>query len=137
MGRVVVDERAIEREMFDEMVSDLDAIGREAKAFCRRETPRRTGFAQDSIFYVVLAEDGTVIAGDTHDGNGERIPNYLPGFANGTLRVFVGANAPYYIWIEIGANGRPGHQALARTAELMEARQRQLAAERRQLGRAA
>ena len=136
MGRVVVDERAIEREVFGALVAELDAIGREGKAFVRRETPVLSGYARDSVFYVVLDERGNVVAGDTQDDNGVAIPSQLPQFANGRLRVFVGANAPYYVWIELGANGRPGKQALARASELMDARLRQWHAEHRHRGAA-
>lgn len=136
MGRVIVDERAIERETFDVIVAGLVEIGQEGKAFLRRETPFKTGYARKSIFFVVLDERGNVIAGDTHDDNGTPIPSSLAHFANGTLRVFVGANAPYYIWIEIGVNGRAGTQGLARVADLIEAWVRRFAAERHRLGRA-
>ena len=136
MGKVVVDERAIERETFDVIVAGLVAIGEEAKAFLRRETPFETGYARKSIFFVVIDERGNVIAGDTRDDNGTPIPSYLPGIANGTLRVFVGANAPYYVWIDIGVNGRAGTQGLARTSDLIAARTRLMAAERRQLAAA-
>jgi hypothetical protein len=126
MGRVVVDERAIEAAVFAELIRELDAIGRDAAEFVRRNTPEKTGYARRSIFYVVLDERGNAIAGDTTDGNGVRIPNYFPGAGDGTIRVIVGANAPYYIWIEIGANGRAGHQALARASERINERIRQM-----------
>lgn len=134
MAHVVVDARGIEGAIFDELVGVLDDIGREAAAFARRETPFLTGFARRSIFYVVLAEDGSVIAGDTHDGNGEAIPNYLPQHANGQLRVFIGANAPYFIWIEIGARGRPGKQILARASSLLSDRWQMAMREQRAIG---
>lgn len=123
--------------MFDEQVRVLDAIGKEAVAYAKRNTPVLTGYARRSVFYVVLDEAGAVIAGDTHDENGVPIPSYLPQHASGTLRVFVGANAPYYIWIEIGARGRAGRAVLARTAELMEQRLQAAARERRGIGAAA
>ncbi len=134
MGKVVVDERAIEAAAFDALVGDLVQIGAEGKAFCRRNTPRLSGYAQRSIFFVVLDERGNAIAGDTADDNGVPIPSYLPQQANGRIRAFVGANAPYYVWIEIGANGVAGHHALAQTADLLDARMRQAASERRPLG---
>lgn len=130
MGRVEVDERAIEAAAFDELVRDLERIGREAADFVRRETPIDTGYARRSIFFVVIDERGNAIAGDTVDGNGQRIPNHFPGAGDGTLRVIVGANAPYYIWIEIGANGVAGKQALARASELINGRIRQARSER-------
>lgn len=134
MAHAVIDTPAIESAIFDQLVGDLDAIGREAADFARRETPVLTGHAQRSIFYVVLDERGNVIAGDTHDGNGQSIPNTLPQHANGRLRVFVGANAPYYIWIEVGANGRPGKQILARVAGLLSDRWQQLMREQHTIG---
>lgn len=126
MGRVVVDERAIEALVFGELIEALDAIGRDAAEFVRRNTPEKTGYARKSVYYVVLDERGNAIAGDTADGNGVRIPNYFPGAGDGTIRVIVGANAPYYIWIEIGAGGRPGHQALAQASERINERIRQM-----------
>ena len=129
MGRVEVDERAIEAAVFGEIVDNLDRIGAEAKAFVIRETPEDTGHAKRSIFYVVLDESGNAIAGDTVDGNGQRIPNYFPGAGDGTLRVIVGANAEYFIWIEIGANGVAGKQGLARASEMINERIRQVRAE--------
>jgi hypothetical protein len=130
MGRVEVDERALEQHLFGALVEDLDRIGREAKSFVVRETPEETGHAKRSVFYVVIDERGNALAGDTVDGNGQRIPNHFPGAGDGTLRVIVGANAPYYLWIEIGANGVAGKQALARASELINERIRQARSER-------
>ncbi len=115
-------EEEIYQKARGELIDELDQIGREAKAFVRRNTPIDTGFARRSVYYVVLDEFGNVIKGDRYDENGESTPHQFPGAANGTLRVIVGANAPYYIWIEIGARGRPGHQALAQASDQINAK---------------
>lgn len=120
MARTVWRQAEWEAHLREQIVGGLDAVGREAKSFVIRETPHRTGYAQRSIYYVVLDPSGAVVAGDAVDGNGVPVPTQFPG--TGQYRVIVGANAPYYVWIEIGANGRPGHQALARALELIDAR---------------
>ena len=126
MGSVVVDDRAIEAQLVGVLVPMLDGIGQDGKAFVMAHTPVLSGYARRSIYYVVLDDRGNIIAGDTVDGNGVPVPRSFPGSGDGTYRVIVGANAPYYIWIEIGANGRPGRQALAQASERINERIRQL-----------
>lgn len=121
----MIDQKKIEAQVFDEMVDILTGVGQRAKAFAKGQTPVRTGFAKRSIFFVVLDEKGNVIAGDTQDENGFPIPSYIPQHANGRLRVFLGANAPYFIWLEIGARGRAGLAIIARSNEIMEHQLRQ------------
>lgn len=130
MARVVWKQAEWEAHLRAQIVGGLDAVGREAKAFVQGNTPVATGYARASVFSVVLDEQGNVAAGDTVDGNGVGVPTSFPG--TGQFRVVVGANAPYYIWIEIGSRGRPGHQALARASELINARIMQALAEARQ-----
>lgn len=120
MARTVWRQAEWEAHLRAQIVGGLDEVGREAKEFVRRNTPVLTGYARDSIFYVVLDDHGAVVAGDTVDGNGVAVPTSFPG--TGQFRVIVGANAPYYVWIEIGSRGRPGHQALAQALELINAR---------------
>lgn len=127
--RVVWKQAEYERYLQQQIIAALTEIGEEAKAFVKRSTPFRTGFARRSVYFVVLDEAGNRVAGDTRDENGEAVPASFPG--SGRYRVIVGANAPYYIWIEIGTRGRPGHAALARANELIQARIKQKLAEGR------
>lgn len=113
MAEVIWKQAQYEAHIRSEWIRGLDDLGREAKAYVRSLTPFRTGFARRSVWYAVIDEQGRQVAGDTTDDNGERV-NIPPGSGNGRLRLIVGANAPYYIWIEIGTRGRPGKAALAR-----------------------
>jgi hypothetical protein len=119
-GTVTWRQADFERMVAGQIIAALTEIGREAKAFVQRETPYRTGYARRSIYFVVLDEAGNRVAGDTHDENGVPVPANFGG--TGRYRVIVGANAPYYIWIEVGTRGRPGHAALARANDLIQAR---------------
>ncbi len=131
MARVVVDERALEQLLFEQLVAGMDEIGLEVKAYVRRNTPVLTGYARRSVWYAIIDEKGNAIGGDGTDDNGVSIASFLPQFARGRIHVAIGANADYYIWIEIGARGRAGKQAMARGAELLEQRVRQWYAENR------
>lgn len=119
-GTVTWRQSDFERMVAEQIIVALTEIGREAKAFVQRETPYLTGYARRSIYFVVLDEAGNRVAGDTHDANGVPVPSSFGG--TGRYRVIVGANAPYYIWIEVGTRGRPGHTALARANDLIQAR---------------
>jgi hypothetical protein len=131
MGRVVADIEAMTQLLLSEIVAGFEEIGLEVKRFVQGNTPVRTGYARRSVWYAVIDERGNVIGGDSTDENGVAIGNYLPRLARGSLHVVIGANASYYIWIEIGARGRAGKQALARGSELLDARMRQWYAENR------
>ena len=103
-----------------QIIDGLVAIGLEAKNFVQTHTPWRTGYARRSVYFAVYDDRGEWVAGDRIDGNGIPVPAVAP--AIGRFRVIVGANAPYYIWIEIGARGRPGHHALQHASELISRR---------------
>jgi hypothetical protein len=133
MGKVVWKQAEYERHLERQIVGGLIDVGLEAKAFVKRETPFKSGYARRSIYFAVLNERGQRVAGDTHDANGMAVPRSFPG--TGRYRVIVGANAPYYIWIEIGTRGRPGRAALARAIELIGNRVRQQLAEEKRRGR--
>jgi hypothetical protein len=113
MAQVVWKQAEYEAHIRSEWLRGLTELGREAKAYVQSLTPYRTGFARRSVWFAVVDESGRQVAGDTVDGNGQRV--VIPHMAGGQgLRLIVGANAPYYIWIEIGTRGRPGKAALAR-----------------------
>lgn len=132
MGRVVWKQAEYEKMLAGQIIAGLTAIGEEAKAFVRRATPFLTGYARRSVYFVVLDERGNVVAGDKTDDNGVAVPRSFPG--SGYYRTIVGANAPYYIWIEIGSRGRAGKQALARAVQLISARTAQAIAEAKRGG---
>lgn len=111
MGRVVIEREKIIDKFFDELFKELQKIGLEVRGHVKAHTPVRTGYAQRSVFYAIIDEHGRVIGGDVSDDNGVSVSNHLP--ATGGMTVIIGANADYYIWIEIGARGRAGTHALA------------------------
>lgn len=120
MAKTVWKQREFEDWVLQKTVDAFTEVGEEAKEFVKRNTPVRTGFARRSVYFVIIDERGIPISGDIHDENGNPVPRSFP--AAGRIQVIVGANAPYYIWIEIGTRGRPGRAALARAADLIQQR---------------
>lgn len=110
MGTTVWRGVEFERRVEREVARTLDRLGAEARDLVRSLTPWRTGHAWRSVWYVVLDPQGRRVAGDERDRNGVAVPRF-PG--TGKWRVLVGANAPYYLWLEIGANGTEGGKMLA------------------------
>lgn len=102
----------------------LDRVGIQGRTEARAATRRATGFAAESVHYVVVDDDGSKLAGDDVDGNLNPVPSY-PG--DGTIRLHIGSNtAPrtgqgYYIFLERGVGGRPGDATMARTLDIVEA----------------
>lgn len=99
------------------VVQKLDRIGARGKAVTQAHTPVVSGRLKRSEYHVVVDKDGSVLAGDTTDGNGNAVPS-LPG--TGKLRVVVGTNEAaandgqsYALWVEVGVEGKPGHGMLA------------------------
>lgn len=125
MARVVWKADAFLREVEAQTIRELTAIGREVKAFVRANTPVLTGYARASVYFVVIDGGGRVVAGDSVDDNGVAVPTSFPGRANGQLRCIVGANAPYFIWIDLGTRRRPGKHIMVRALDLMQDRMRQ------------
>lgn len=110
MGTVVWHGATFERHVERAVVKTLDKLGADARDLVRSLTPWRTGYAWRSVWYVVLDPQGRRVAGDERDRNGVAVPRF-PG--TGKWRVVLGANAPYYLWLEIGSRGRAGGQMLA------------------------
>ncbi len=119
MAEVVWKQAEYEAHIRREWIRGLTELGEEAREYVRSLTPYRTGYARRSVWFAVIDEHGRQVAGDTVDGNGERIA-IPPGIGSGRIRLIVGANAPYYIWIEIGTRGRPGKMALARGNDFIQ-----------------
>ena len=127
MAKFTSNRAAVERFFREKAIGALDRAGVQGKAEGQGNTRRATGFAADSVHYVVLDEQGARVAGDTTDGNQNPVPDYA---GNGTLRVIVGSNtAPredgdgrgYYVYLERGVQGRPGDATLAQALDMMEA----------------
>ena len=127
MAKTVWKQAEFERHIEEQIISGLTRVGLEAKAFVQQHTPWRTGFARRSVYFAVYDARGNWVAGDRLDGNGHPVPAVLS--ATGQYRVTVGANAPYYVWIEVGTKGRAGHHALAQSLELIQQRMMQYTAE--------
>lgn len=121
MARVVWKADEYLADLRKQWIAGLIEIGEEVKRFVQTNTPVLTGYAKASVFYVVLDEKGQQVAGDTVDGNGVRVPSDFGG-GTGRMRLIVGANAPYYIWIEIGSRGRAGKAILARANDMITQR---------------
>lgn len=105
------------RFMRREGIRELDEAGRKARDYARSICPVKTGYARRSIYYVVIDETGKVVGGMTQDDNGVAIPRRFRG--NGEIRCILGANAPYFLWIELGARGRAGLHVISRAAETL------------------
>lgn len=120
--RSTVNFRPAEQALVRGTIDALTDAGRGAKSIAQGITPVLTGFAKRSIYFVVVDDKGRVVAGDSTDGNGNPVPRSFPTY--GRYRAIVGANAPYFIWIEIGARGRPGRHIFAQAARELESRMR-------------
>jgi hypothetical protein len=101
----------------------LDRTGQQARDEAESLTPRATGFAAESVHYVVVDEQGQVVAGQQTDGNDNPVPAYG---GDGTLRLVVGSNTVhrdgrgYYAHLEQGTYGLSGTGALAAALDLMD-----------------
>lgn len=116
--RVATTTDAFLRFMRRESIRELDEAGQKAKAYARSICPVKSGYARNSIYYVVIDETGKVVGGDEKDGNGVAIPRR--GYrGTGEIRLLLGANAPYFIYIELGARGRPGQHVIQRAGEML------------------
>lgn len=104
-------------------INALDRSGQAGKVEAEGLTPRQTGFAADSVHYVVVDEAGHVVAGELIDGNSNPVPQYA---GDGTLRVIVGSNTEpkdgqgYFKWIEEGVYGLSGAAPMAHALDELE-----------------
>jgi hypothetical protein len=114
---------AVEQHFRRNAISALDRTGQQARDEAEGLTPRATGFAAESLHYVVVDEQGQVVAGQQTDGNDNPVPAYG---GDGTLRVIVGSNTMhrdgrgYYVHIEQGTYGLSGAAGLAAALDLMD-----------------
>lgn len=122
------------RKIEADTIRELDVIGQEVQAFIKGLTPVRTGYAKRSVYYVIIDGSGRVVGGNRTDDNGEAVPASFPGKATGQIRLVIGAQATYYIYIDLGARGRPGKHILARGVDLMGQRIRTRLAEMKAAG---
>lgn len=124
MASVKSNNAAVMQQARKQVINALDRVGQQGKITAEDLTWRDTGFAADSVHYVVLDEQGNVVAGQQIDGNGNSVPDYP---ADGTIRVIVGSNTEpkdskgYYKFIEEGTYGLSGAGAMAQGLDVMEA----------------
>jgi hypothetical protein len=69
------------------------------------------GHARDAHAWVVLDEKGSIRAGTTQTKNGHQVPVADLAHHGGITLALVNL-AGYWLWIEIGARGRPGRAIL-------------------------
>jgi hypothetical protein len=104
-------------------INALDRTGQAGKVEAEGRTVRDTGFAADSVHYVVVDEQGNAVAGEQVDGNSNPVPHYA---GDGTLRVIVGSNTEpkdgkgYFKWIEEGIYGLSGAAPMSHALDEME-----------------
>lgn len=102
------------------VIKGLAKTGETGRDTAKPLTPVLTRYAQKSV-HTVVTNNGSQVAGDTTDENGNTVPAY-PATAMPT--VFVGSNtAPrpdqftggggYYVGLEMGVYSRKGSQMLA------------------------
>lgn len=106
----------------------LEDVGPKARDIAYGYTPKATGHAARSLFYVIVDGNGTQVGGNTTDQNGEPVPAQFEAGQAGWYRLVLGANADYFVWIEVGTSKMPARPVLARTlAEAKDELERALA----------
>jgi hypothetical protein len=110
------DQRAAEEFARDKAVGAMRTLGPRALDMAYNATPKDTGFAANSLFYVIVDDQGSIVGGNSTDRNGHMIDPDVGGDpGKGWVRMVLGANADYFVWIEIGTSTRPAHHVLANT----------------------
>jgi len=123
VARVVSNHAAALQQIRKRVINALDRTGQAGKVDAEGRTWRDTGFAAASVHYVVIDEQGTVVAGEQIDGNSNPVPHYA---GDGTMRVIVGSNTQpkdgigYYKWIENGTYGLSGAAPMAHAADVID-----------------